>query len=82
MANCVVKSVNDYLTVNSDSIEDCTGFIILDKTEYLSFRGKEDFYSMPPQEELKDAFYMAFESVVVLYVACYGVMKIIQILRG
>lgn len=81
MSHCAVIE-NDYLKITVDSVESCTGFVILDKAEYLSYQTYHEFLLMPTQDELISSFNLAFESVVVLYVACYGIMKIVQILRS
>ncbi len=81
MSHCAVIE-NEYLKVTVDSVESCTGFIILDKTEYMSYQTYHDFLLMPSQEELQAVFDMGFQSVVLIYISCYSIMKIVQMIRS
>lgn len=81
MSHCAIIE-NDYLKITTDPIESCSGFVILDKTEFLSYQAYQGFFSMPSNEELEAAFNISFVSVVSVYLFCYGIMKIIQMIRG
>lgn len=81
MSHCAVIE-NDYLKITVDSVESCTGFVILDKAEYLSYQTYHEFLLMPTKEELRESFDVGFTSVVLIYIACYGIMKINQMIRG
>jgi len=62
----------EFLVVASDSVQDCTGYVLLTGQEYNDLPTLLDIFAIPLQSDMQQMFVTGFSTPMIAYLTAYS----------
>ena len=81
MASCVSFDSSGVLYQTGESVADCTGYLLLDASEYSDFPTLQSIFQIPLAEDLAQLWAVGFSLPVIIYLSAWGLGVVINWFR-
>lgn len=81
MAACVIETAG-VLTLTTDSISTCTGYVLLDALEYSDYPTLSNIFAMPLSTDLAEMWAVGFSLPLIVYLSAWALGTVVNFINS